>query len=253
MNNLPFREPMKPKGDFWYNWGYKTHYVQQESIWRHISNLIERNVGKSFNMTFHYFCKHFPRQYQKDFLNKFEDIKSWRWKEYYTDDQGLIQTFNPKHQYKGPYKVKSLDYRIQWKRIRPKFYRTCGKIVDRLEWYEDEKDFVKIIQGEIYEFQSRKDPVYVTYRRKKYRQYLLEERRDKKLKKEKSIATFNKAIESCSAEARRQRGIDQVKLLKHGFDENSFKGLNYHGRKKNRSKIPLQDSGNQTSGTSGGI
>lgn len=239
--DLPFRLSIKRDFKFgdkrsykWY-WNSRHHMIGDYSIWTALNNLIERNIGKSFDLTFHYFCKHFPKRYQHKFLDCFGSNYNW-WTNYYIDDNGLIQTYYPKNVYKGPYKVKSLDYKIQWKRIYPRSKSfTNSKIVDHLEWYDDEKNFVKIIQGEIYEFQSKRDPQYIAYKRKKYKQYLLDRKQYKKQMKELSIATFHKAIENCSAEARRQRGIDQVKLLKHGFDEDSFKGLNYHGR-KNKNK-----------------
>ena len=50
----------------------------------------------------------------------------------------------------------------------------------------------------------------------------------------KSLEIFNKSIEAQKEALRKQRELDILKRDQAGFDENSFKGENYHGRKNKK-------------------
>lgn len=241
-NNLPFKLSIKRDsrtGETRDNWGYSCHNIGDYSTWDIMFRTIENNIGKSFAMTFHYYCKLVPKYCQNDFLEKFKHIRLDRYNTYYVDDLGSIQRYKPKNEYKGPYTVKSLDYKIQYKRIdlgKGGRFRDVS-IKDNLTWYDDPDDFEKIIRGQIWEFESKKDPVYVKYKREQFKRDKKRDKDYKKEKRERSELIFNKGIMLEKERIRKQRELDLVKIFKHGFDSESFKGDFYHGRKN---KIKLE-------------
>jgi hypothetical protein len=100
-----------------------------------------------------------------------------------------------------------------------------------LEFYDDPNDYEKIIQGQIYSFDSKKDPQYIKLKRESFKRDQRENKAYKKLRKLESLKIFNTSIQSAKEAARKEKELDILKRNQAGFDEESFKGQFYHGRK----------------------
>lgn len=94
--HLPKRENRKEYltrvyGNMWdlnkfdHSWYWKIPY------WKKINQIIDKNVGKSFDLTFSYICKKFDIQFQKYFLDSFDGYYRHKFNNHYIDDNGLIQ------------------------------------------------------------------------------------------------------------------------------------------------------------------
>lgn len=236
LEQLPFREAMKRP----YGWRirYKSgerHSVDHISYWKRVRRNIHNNVGKSFAMAFHYYCKQVPKYQQYLFLDEFQQFPVYWYKfypGYYIDDQGNIQKFLSTRS-KKTYKVYSKDYRIKW------IHKKYKDVIYQRPWAID--NYIQSYDGTVQEFNSRKHPVYVKYARKKYTEYLREDKLRKKLEKQKSLEIFNKSIKDQKDVVKKQKELDILKRDQAGFDENSFKGDVYHGRKKKRYRVPIAD------------
>lgn len=225
--DLPFKLPITrdfKTGKHRYNLGWSVHTIGDYSTWDIMFRVIENNVDKSFDMAFHYYCKLVPKYCQKDFLEQFYYCLKERYETYYLN-QGIIRRTEARNKYNGPYKVKSIDFKITYRKIKCRKYE--NKIYDGLERWQNEKDFVKIVQGQIFEFESRKDPEYIKYKRKEA--FVFNRRRKKEKEKEKEKAYSFKTEKE--KELTKERETDILTRNRLGFDDTSFKGEFYHGRK----------------------
>lgn len=76
--------------------------------------ILKSNIGKSFDMAFHYYCTKVEKRYQHIFLELINKDKSnWKYIRYYhIDDNGNIQP-NVQTATKQPVFIKSDDYKIE--------------------------------------------------------------------------------------------------------------------------------------------
>jgi len=213
-------------------YGWRTHdrHSERHSVdhirwWKRVRRNIHNNIGKSFAMAFHYYCKQVPKYQQYLFLDEFQQFPAYWYKfhpGYYIDNQGNIQKF-PSVRSKKIYKVYSDDYQIKW------IHKKYKDVVYKRPWFIN--DYIQSYDGTIQEFTSRKHPIYVEYVRKKQARYLREHKLRKKFKKQESLEIFNKSIQAQKEAIKKQRELDILKRNQAGFDETSFKGAKYHGRK----------------------
>lgn len=235
LEQLPFREAMKrPYGWRTHDRHSERHSVDHISYWKRVRRNIHNNIGKSFAMAFHYYCTQVPKYQQGLFLDEFANkyIRYRYFNDCYIDEEGNIQKI-PSTRLKKTYKVYSDDYRIKW------IHKKYKNVIYQRPWAID--NYIQSYDGTVQEFNSRKHPVYVKYARKKYTEYLREDKLRKKLEKQKSLEIFNKSIKDQKDAIKRQRELDILKRDQAGFDENSFTGDVYHGRKKKRYRVPIAD------------
>lgn len=194
---LPFREGMKRP----YGWDACSNFDSWHStsgipVWKRVKRILNDNVGKSFDMAFHYYCKHVPKYQQEIFLREFSTFpECWRIYHpgYYIDDNGDIQKVYKQH--KRLIKIYSDDYRVAYK--PKKYYHQQWKNKERSEipWYESKNDYEKIIYGTVQEFESRRHPTVIKYRRNEHRKNKLKERQRKAENKARSLEIFNRSIQ----------------------------------------------------------
>jgi hypothetical protein len=120
-NELPYRESkwqyITRKYGNCYNirkWEYRTPSEKSIDPWYLAKRIIANNIGKSFDLAFHYFCTKVRFQDQKYFFRHFETLGSFRWRHYrsyYIDDLGLIQE-NKVERKKRPITILTVDR--QW-------------------------------------------------------------------------------------------------------------------------------------------
>ena len=176
-------------------------------------------------MAFHYYCKQVPKYQQKLFLDKFDSPYS-RWLRYYVDKSGNIQNFNSSNRYKGQYKIYSDDYKVYWKHKKFEFLNT-----DERPHWNSINEYKQLYHGTIIEVQSKQDSLYRAYKRKLYLKHKALVKSWKQDRKNKSLEIFNKSIQSQKEALQKARELDILKRNQAGFDEDSFKGEFYHGRK----------------------
>lgn len=232
----PFREKIRVPSRDWSRREYRNHKVDGQNMWRIISRVIQSNIGKPFDSTFAYFCRKYPKYWQEWFLNEFEGANA----NYYIDEYKNIQEYIPKNQYKGPYKVKSEDYRVVWKHKTRKYRK--GYVLEKLMPWHDPNDYIPIIQGVEYEFESRKSPMYKRLKNEEQKRRRRKYKLSRSDRAYNSLIKFEVAIERQKKKDQINQEINNTKILKHGFDENSFKGEFYHGRKNKVSIVMIDDT-----------
>ena len=236
LENLPIREPMKRP------YGWRTHhrYSERHDVdhlhwWKRVRRVLHNNIGKSFDMTFHYYCTQVPKYQQRLFLDEFTNDPLYsRWAKYYVDDNGNIQRI-PSRYKKSTYKVYSSDYKVKYRYLPLYNGKPLGTLFDEKPKYGDSDEYEKIVvSGSVMEFISRRAPEVIADRKAKR---IIDRRWSKNAKKRRKLASleiFNKSIEAQKEALRKQGELDILKRNQAGFDENSFKGENYHGRKNKK-------------------
>lgn len=212
------------------------HSVDHVKWWKRVRRNIHNNIGKSFDMTFHYYCTQVPKYQQRLFLDEFLHYPEYWYKfhpGYYVDEQGNIQKVIRSF-HKRSIKIYSDDYRVAYKSKIYHHQQWKNEERSEIPWNESKKDYETIIYGTVQEFESRRDPVVIKYRRDKYQKDKLKERRRKAEKKAKSLEIFNRGIQLQKEEIKKQRDLDILKRDQAGFDDESFKGEFYHGRKNKK-------------------
>ncbi len=232
-NNLPFKLPMKyfRKGkERRYSWGWRYQIIDHKPIWGIVERVLTNNIGKSFDMAFHYYCTLVPKQYQNDFYNQFGEESTVRYRSYdryYIDEFGLIQK-NKFVRNKRPLVIKSLDYK-EWY-----VHKIYNFKVDHLRWEDNVSHYQKCSTGNIWTFESKNDPLYRKLTRARYKRQRKENRDHKKRQKLLSEKIFHTSIALCKEQVKKQKELDILKRNAAGFDETSFIGEAYHGRKNKK-------------------
>jgi len=190
--------------------------------------VIKNNIGKSFEMAFHYFCTIVPKYQQKYFLQRFENRRHLlldgdnRWNgydfysDYYIDDQGLIQT-NKIPRPRNPIKIQ----------LKPNIYfvkkeQYSFKKDRYIEWIKEEsfnkpfnidsKNIILAQDNAIY-FDSKKDRTFMR---------MMRENKGKKIKKVKpSIEDFRPLLR---AKQLKEKEETTLKLEAKGMSPNAFRG-----------------------------
>ena len=217
--NLPFREKMKGGRRSWEYRIARWHSVQNILVWKRIERVLANNNGKSFAMAFHYYCTQVPKYQQHFFLNKFKQHRRY-WLDTCDIDLSGNIIYKP-YKYKRVYKIYSDDYRILWR------HKKLNYITRERLWYKSADEYEEVIEGQVWEFESRRDPVLRAYNRKKQQRKKIEDRKRKALKKETSLAIFNYSMARLRHKILEERELDKLKAQQAGFDETSFTGEHY--------------------------
>lgn len=232
LQNLPNKLSMKfsekshnKKIKYWGDYRYKPKY----NPWKICERILKNNIGKSFNLAFTYYCKFVPKHEQYIFLEEFDDNrKFWRWRGgYYIDKNGNIQYKNNWIKPKKQIILYSNDYKTELRHIitgkkKPEFFWSFKHGLKE----EDFKPF--IVDGKEYVFETKKDPKYKRLFNNQLKQSRKKDRINNLLKKKIQYNFLTKEEQ----EIKNSLKNDLIKRDSHGFDENSFKGIEYHGQKR---------------------
>jgi len=214
-------------GDMWdlrrfdHSW-YRSD--KSDASWFHLNNIFKKFLGKSVDKAYSAYCKLVRFDEKEDFWKEFTNGRYYSPK-YLIDTNKNIQ-LNP-NRYKKTKKsivFRSFDYQEGYYDITKK------ELVEYYPYYRHSQNIVYIvIQGYEKEFESKKDLEYIRLIAEKVKLIRLAKKYRKKLAKEKKYSFIT--------EKEKQRRITELDIQKrdaHGFDEESFKGIEYHGQRRKR-------------------
>lgn len=239
---LPYRSSMR-KSQYSGPWYYRykgAERINGQSIYKILHRTLEKNVGKSFDLAFSYFCKLVPKKYQNLFLNEFR--RRYRGEtDYIIDNNGNIQV-NPNGmyknfgRYKGPYKFSITPDKEEWhKKIEYLTHRELLSLISsKIPWYWSpitydsfyeipwrvRNQYEKVIVlGKSIEFESQRNSKFKQLKAERRAKKRKADREDKKIRAQKSYSFLTKS-EQAIIDARKN---DLVNRDRHGFDDMSFK------------------------------
>lgn len=230
LESLPQRESRKSYltriyGNMWNlrrfdSWGGFENKVDPYSL---SNRIIKNNIGKSFDMAFHYYCNSINKRYQYIFLDQFRKYRHYK-PIFYIDENGIICKNEFSRNKPKSVIFKSFDYKEKNDTVFKK-----NKDTGKFEYQNN----VILESGWWLEFESNKDIKYKTLLKQK-RQLL---RLDKKKCKTNNDKYYDWVLfkENYNKKHKDDK-IDMVKLEAHGFDKNSFRGIEYHGGERKRNK-----------------
>ena len=249
LESLPFRESRyqyitRKYGNLWDLPRFDNPWHRSDKgsyAWIKAERTIKRYIGKSYDKAFSHFCKQVEQHEQYEF-NKYFTETGRHWNrypnEYIVDDNGNIQ-YNPEYkQYKRRYKrdkqttditFKSFDYKESYINIH------TGEINDNPHRYNlfNDKPYgdwvLTVVEGFWKHFDDINNKEYHRLKREDQHRKELNERRYKKWARyEKKYSFLTRSEEKLIEE----KEADLIKRDAHGFNENSFKGIEYHGQKR---------------------
>jgi len=125
-----------------------------------------------------------------------------------------------------------------YKDLKPYKNRYDQKLYNEIPYYRNSSDFERIGIGQVWEYDSKKHPEYQAYKRKQAHNRKMSARQYKKDREERFEYMLTLVKRKAEEKKSKEREIDNLKRLAAGFDEESFKGEFYHGR-KNKKKCSL--------------
>lgn len=163
LSKLPFKESRKDYltrkfGDMWNiaKFDHPWHDGEpSESPWKRAEWILKKNIGKSFDDAFSYYCTFVEKHEQRYFLREFQP-RYWHTPDYIIDNQKRIQV-NPDRykRKKKPIVFRSFDYKEGYYHIPTKTMR------ESVHWTEMNDNYIRvIIQGFERTFKNKKDPEY---------------------------------------------------------------------------------------------
>jgi hypothetical protein len=251
-DSLPFRESRAAYITRSYGNMYDIHkfdhgwYRSDKSdyAWVKAERVIKKFIGKNYGKAFSAYCELVEKYEQNVFYDDFFK-KTGRWEpEYSIDKQNRIQINKAKLRQDAERRAKrkergvtfvSIDYETAF------MHKQTGEILSRkdyhsnikFDWgrhaYIQDNNYVEVIvSGFAKHFKSEKDPEYVRLNAEKIKQKALYRKIEKKEKRAKAYEFMTKD------EVKRKKldALDAQKIQAHGFGEESFKGIEYHGQKR---------------------
>lgn len=244
LETLPFKEGRKAYitrkyGDMWDLPRFDhPHYRSEKSDypWVKAERVIKKFLGKSFDKAFSYYCNQVKVYEQYEFLDNFNQHQSWGYSshpsEYIVDDKGNIQ-INP--EYKKRYRKRkkdtsngvtfeSYDYAEGYR------HNETGEIKNNLTWCDNPRRWARIVVSGFWKhFDDVNDKEYHRLKREDRHRKELNDRRYKKWARYEKQYSF---LTDEEIKLKKEEITDLIKIESHGFDENSFKGIEYHGQKR---------------------
>lgn len=226
--DIPSRGMWKSSKDF--SWGYRKHYrgnwhiVEGRSPWAISHHIYKKFINKNINDAFSYFCSITPYYMQEYFWRYISKNigESSRYRNWYGDNNYYIDEYNNIQKMKGIKPILSPVYvgkRTVIKKEIKYFHKPKKGFARRLAPIIEEKEEIaftkKYYPGE-----------------KGYKRYFLERRKHKHYKEEEKEYDFNRL-----KRLKKANELDNLIRDRHGFDENSFRGIEYHGGKRKRDKV----------------
>lgn len=217
---------------------------KSDYAWVKAERVIKRFIGKNYGKAFSVYCELVEKYQQNVFYDDFFK-KTGRWEpEYSIDKQNRIQINKAKLRQDAERRAKqkergitfiSIDYETGY------MHRHTGEIIDKHEYYKksyrwDEglhqlynNDYIEVIvSGFAKHFKSEKDPEYIRLNAEKIKQKALYQKIEKKEKRAKAYDFMTRA----ETERKKLDALDAQKIQSHGFNDESFKGIEYHGQKR---------------------
>jgi hypothetical protein len=224
LDNLPFREgynKSRLRAGEWSARKSECHKVGDYYPWTIAERVIKSFIGKPFNKAFSYFCTLVPVYQQHIFLEEFQP-KRWRNRGYYLDKGNNIR-IHKEHKDKSVW-FYPIDYECKIERTRN------GRALFYWE-YEEPGDVKKVTEtGFKKKFSSKKEPEYKKLVAEKLQQM-------KKIEKEKRKERTAKDYIFLTQDEQQKINdqlLDNIRRDAHGFDEESFMCIEYHGKKRKR-------------------
>jgi len=238
----------------WYD-----HYYHSDKNPHHLTDrIINKNIGKSFDLAFHYYCTKSKREDRKLFLEQFEDYG--RGNPYYVVDEfDNIQKGWKRNKYKKDIAFLSDDYRTD--KVHKDTYDSINKfeeVYEKIEEFPVMNEKLKAYHGDrrffrngkflYYEYGGKNTikplPIYKRYKAQKedfiyivisgwykefkskkdpeYQRLINNRRRAKKKAYRYSISQFDKKANELLLKAHNQRvkeeELNKIKIESHGFD-----------------------------------
>lgn len=221
LNNQPFKTRMNQISDWDSRGKSDYHRIGDYCPWTIAKRVCNKFIGKNFDKAFARYCELVPAYQQKFFFEQFNDLNH-TWRDFYLDKNNCIRKVKSK---KNKTSTKRYLYTHDYKTER-KWFKGDTEV-----WWGTKGAIEKIIvvSGTRYEFDAN-DPEYRRVRaeledarRKEYRESLKE-------RKNKCYSFLSKA-ELKEIEDLKN---DIIKRDAHGFDNESFKGEEYHGQKRKK-------------------
>lgn len=235
LENLPKRishsKYARTENKYW-NWGESR--FRGINVYSIANRIVDANIGKSFDMTFSYFCKkiHHKQRWYHCFLDKFssngdDKFSRYTFYDYFVDENRLIQKYN-RIEPKKMYIWKSNDYKDELR------YVSDDRVVSKLSIFErnrrnynGDKTYRFILSGEVksYPYGSRIATKLISERAQKLR----------KLERQELIA--KREIQYCflsknELQVKKDKELSWIDRDRLGFGKDSFKGIEYHGQKR---------------------
>lgn len=235
-------------------WSFRRHHypkVKNKSVWEFSQMVVNNYLGKSFNDAFNYYLKHtkhIPDRYNEFLHYNFEGRKP----SYYIDEEGLIQKcvypiskwkqdWNDAHRPTKLYTFKSADYRTEIVHKQSGVTLEEMKERDSKYWFSifslpknprlNSNKYVEIISNG-YTIENVQPNSTLEKRLKAEKRQKEKQQRKywKEQRKNKQYSFLTREEE----EFKKAKIQDDNVLLKHGFNDESFKGAPYHGRQNKK-------------------
>ena len=196
---------------------------KEDQYFFHLNNILKSHIGKSVDDAFSKYCEKVDIQDQKYFFKEFNEEKQY-YSDYIIDDNKNIQlNSNGWKRKKNRVIFRSFDIKYGWYDIRAKIIVNAG-------WRCVSEEYIRcIIQGYEKIFESKKDPEYKRLMAEKVKLQRLDKKQKRKERRRQQYSFLTKREIALKNDKE-----DILKRDRKGFDEESFKGLEYHGQKRKR-------------------
>lgn len=251
LENLPFRENraanlIKRYGNMYniHKFDHTSHRSDKSLFpWVIAKRIINNNIGKSFDMAYHYFCTKVPIYEQHYFMDEFSP--KWRYSNYYIDENKNIQRIQKKP-FKKYISIQSADYKTElrhkvtghrkedFKEVKKPLgtyvyvidYYTYGEVNQGYfgkmkpineRYRAKESDFEPVIvKGWIKHFESKNDP--------RFKRYMAEKAKSLK-KAPKKVMSDEEYRAILKAKVLKDREETRIKLEAKGMRPNAFTAI----------------------------
>lgn len=218
-------------GDMWNLRKFDRWYRSNSSDlpWVIADRILRSSIGKNYDAAFSKFCKMVMPHERYSFIDEFENCRYSP--KYIIDDNKNIQ-LNPKRYIRSKKTIRFQSFDLEYGYYDLLLKRFLTKKEASRMWVSNPKRFIYCIEnGYELTFESKKDPEYIRLMREKNKLIRLNKKAVKKYEKQKEYCFLTDAEKRLKESA-----LDIQKRDAHGFDEDSFKGIEYHGQKRKRNK-----------------
>ena len=216
------------------DWGYTSPKYHGENIFILINRILQNNIGKSWSMTYHYICKKIPKNLKHYIYSSLPTHQSRPYsvyENYYIEDDVIkYKEWKNPHKKKPSVVIKSeIKYFYEpygyWGENKIEVFKNNNSSYFKF-YYIDYNNHRHTISD--YDVREIHTPIEEYFKgSKEYKRLKSEEIKKKnlkykkiqKLRKEKAYSFITKS----EIELKKQKEIDKWKIIKHGFDENSFR------------------------------
>lgn len=233
LDNLPTKlgrkEYLTEKfGNMWrlQRFDYHTLSDKNDDYWVIMHRIFKEFLGKSVDEAYSKYCKK-VKFYEKEWFWKEFREDNWRTPQYIIDVNKNIQLNPHRRQKRKKIIFRSLDFKTG-------YYDTVARktITETHYWkdYDAPRYIRQVVSGYEKEFDSRQNREFKRLVAEKQKAIKISRKRDDKERKQKEYSFLTKE----EIAVQESRKTDVLKRDRKGFDDQSFKGLEYHGQKRKR-------------------